>query len=513
MFNEPFMQIHLGRGPRGFEEVSTVQAQGNFYLWESETMKAALMRLCPPRLWPHASYNNSCPRPILVNLRHETMLRELNTALTLSLTDIVDRWWSDKAAKFPQRMPLEPIEEGLLKYVQRALSPYKERKGSWRPDFLVEDIHCADGAVHENFRITEINARFSFNAYMHAVFGHTALEDTGMARYGLVPATTPKKVIDGLFTLFRRDRPLHLLKGKEPGVDFYMFVEAVKRRTGSAPRVIGPSDLRLVINEKRKTGYMLCAISKAPTCHATSTAASPVFVTEDGEFVEEIFQVGLELHQRELVGLPLNMLQELCAICFNDLRTIFLVHDKRMLGIIKQELQDQVARGVLSQQQAVILDRGIADTYLPGSPEIQEILDHSEKHPEVRQHFLLKAIRGGKGDGIVFGDEMTNEEWIAALQRRVSPGLDLETSSVVQRRIISRRYNMVLKASGEKVNYPLIGTYFTVNGAYLGLGGWRSSNERICTVGNGGAWICSVIRREDQFGETVLSQGEGLERN
>jgi hypothetical protein len=119
MFNEPFMQIHLGRGPKGFEEVSTVQALGNFYLWESEVMKAQLMRLCPPRLWPHASYNNSCPRPILVNLRHEVMLRELNTALTLSLTDIVDRWWSDKAAKFPQRMPLEPIEEGLLKVSKR----------------------------------------------------------------------------------------------------------------------------------------------------------------------------------------------------------------------------------------------------------------------------------------------------------------------------------------------------------------------------------------------------------
>lgn len=122
MFNEPFIQIHLGRGLMGFEEVSTVQAQGNFYLWESETMVAQLMRLCPPRLWPHASYNNSCPRPILVNLRHETILRELNTALTLSLTDIVDRWWSDKAAEFPKRMPLEPIEEELLKVSKQFFS-------------------------------------------------------------------------------------------------------------------------------------------------------------------------------------------------------------------------------------------------------------------------------------------------------------------------------------------------------------------------------------------------------
>lgn len=278
-----------------------------------------------------------------------------------------------------------------------------------------------------------------------------------------------------------------------------MFVEAVRRRTGSAPRVIGPSDLRLVLDERSQTGYTLCALLKEPNSNLAPPLGPSVFLTNDGEVVEEIFQVGLELHQRELVGLSLEMLRELSTRCFNDLRNIFLIHDKRMLGIIKQELQNQVVRGVLTQRQAVILDRGIADTYLPGSLEMRELLFYSEKCPDIRQHFLLKAIRGGKGDGIVFGDEMTHEEWIAALQRQVSLGLDLEKSCVVQRRIISRRYDMVLKSSGEKVRYPLIGTYFTVNGAYLGLGGWRSSNDRICTVANGGAWICSVIRREDHF--------------
>lgn len=115
------MQIHLGREPKGFEEVSNVQAKEDFYKRESETMIVQLMRLCPPRLWPHASYNNSCPRPILVSMRHEIMLRELNTALDLSLTDIVGRWWSDKAAMFPKRMPLELIEEGLLQVSEQSI--------------------------------------------------------------------------------------------------------------------------------------------------------------------------------------------------------------------------------------------------------------------------------------------------------------------------------------------------------------------------------------------------------
>lgn len=122
MSNDPFMQIHLERGPNGFQEVSTVQAQPSLYQWENESMVAKLMRLCPPRLWPHGSYNNSCPRPILVNIRHELMLSELHTALTLSLTDIVDRWWSDKAAKFPDRMPLNFMEAAVVKVSKRSFS-------------------------------------------------------------------------------------------------------------------------------------------------------------------------------------------------------------------------------------------------------------------------------------------------------------------------------------------------------------------------------------------------------
>lgn len=39
----------------------------------------------------------------------------LQIALVKASTDIVDRWFSDKAAKFTQRMPLEAREEDLLK--------------------------------------------------------------------------------------------------------------------------------------------------------------------------------------------------------------------------------------------------------------------------------------------------------------------------------------------------------------------------------------------------------------
>ena len=74
------------------------------------------------------------------------------------------------------------------------LPHYTACRGSWRPDFLVEEVKGEDGGMIENFRITEINARFSFNGFMHAAYGQLGLEEMGMKSHGLVSATEPKEV-------------------------------------------------------------------------------------------------------------------------------------------------------------------------------------------------------------------------------------------------------------------------------------------------------------------------------
>lgn len=49
---------------------------------------------------------------------------------------------------------------------------------------MIEDL-CEKGVVTENFRITEINARFSFNGLLHQTYGHLALDDIGIGSHGL----------------------------------------------------------------------------------------------------------------------------------------------------------------------------------------------------------------------------------------------------------------------------------------------------------------------------------------
>lgn len=137
-----------------------------------------------------------------------------------------------------------------------------------------------------------------------------------------------------------------------------------------------------------------------------------------------------------------EVLRQVSLRFYNDMQTILLVHDKRMLRI-------------------------------------------------------LKPIRSGKGDGTVFGDDITQKEWTSILTELSATGLPLEEACAVQRRIVPREYDLLFKASTGMVRYPLVGTYPVINNKPLGLGIWRASGGRIVAISSGGSWVCSVVKRED----------------
>lgn len=271
-----------------------------------------------------------------------------------------------------------------------------------------------------------------------------------------------------------------------------MVVEFVQRHSGITPRFILPADLRLLPDAQAKGGYKLCCVVKS----SDSMVPSSSFLCHNGEILEEIHQLGLELRQQELRALQPEMLHQISLRCFNDLRTILLVHDKRMLGIVKQEIKDLVARNVLTPMQAEALNKGIADTILPGSLELQDLIRHCKESPGQKDEYILKPVRSGKGDGIVFGKELSSAEWISRLQHLSAAQLSAAYGGacIAQRRVKQLLYDVILRPTGVKTQYPLIGTYHSINGEFLGLGIWRSSPDQICAVSHGGAWMCSVTR-------------------
>ncbi|KAJ6486947.1 hypothetical protein C8R45DRAFT_996565 [Mycena sanguinolenta] len=424
-------------------------------------------------------------------------MRAIHDALVLAITSIVERWWTDAEANFPQRMPLEPAEEALLQWLDDILPPCRERLGSWRPDFLVESVPdpTTPSGTKEQFRICEINSRFCWNGFLHLPYGQQALVDLGAETNGFVGAADPKQFFDNIFTLFDATKPLHLLKGAERGLDIHMFADMAEQRTGARPIFVLPEDLRLVPDKAVELGFRLCCVVREEV--ADGGESENRFV-HNGETLEEIHQVSLELHQHELRALSPEMMRALSVRCFNDMRTIFLVHDKRMLGIVQQELDDLAHRGVLSATQAEVLRAGICPTILAGSREAMLFIQQCQNSPTHKNDYLLKLIRSGKGVGLVFGDEVTAAEWDQKLQQYLSDSTIAvgQPAYLVQRQIVQRRYEVLLRdGEGVQENY-LIGTYHAMHGHYMGLGTWRSGPGRVCAISHNGAWICSVKVQE-----------------
>jgi hypothetical protein len=297
------------------------------------------------------------------------------------------------------------------------------------------------------------------------------------------------KVISGLKTHFDSSLPLHLVKGEEYGFDIHMFVPYAQRHLGMDVKIISPKSLRLE-PAAAPGGYKLYCLSEADTKQAT-------ILNDADELLEEVFQLGLELYQHELMAMSFEMLQQVSLRCFNDLRTVFLVHDKRMLGLVLEELDALVERNVLSSRQAERLNKGLVHTMIPGSERLENFTSSCRTDLSLKDKYLVKPVRSGKGAGILFGDQLTQEDWVALLQGMRDPFLKRgKTTYVVQRLIDQRRYDILLDENADAGKFPLIGTFHIVNGTLLGLGLWRTGPGRICALSRGGSWLCSVIQQQ-----------------
>lgn len=274
-----------------------------------------------------------------------------------------------------------------------------------------------------------------------------------------------------------------------------MYTHYAKEYLGQQIRFITPDELILIPSQQSSSGYKLCCLtdpqSSAPNSKIT------LLRNEAGDTLEEIHQVGMELHQHEMLALSYEMLQQLSLRCFNDMRTLLLVHDKRMLGIVLEELDSLVASNVLLPSEASLLQRGICPTVLPGSTEMARLTKLCQLQPSLKDEYLLKPVRGGKGEGIMFGADVAYESWLSCLEDLKSPYLSPEGATmVIQRRIKQARYDVLLREKVGVQRLPIVGTYHAVHGELLGIGVWRSSPGSVCAISHGGAWMCSVMETD-----------------
>jgi len=276
----------------------------------------------------------------------------------------------------------------------------------------------------------------------------------------------------------------------------------------SQTRIVNPANLRLV---------------------PSSTSPTGVSLSDD---IGVLDQFVLELHQDEIENLDEEILLQLARTCWNDLRTIYFAHDKRLLGIIQREAGWLVEMGDITASQAETLRHSIAETYIRGDPIYRLLIDSAD--PEEKNNWTLKTCMAGKGEGMIFGKDLGEKEWKDILKavggsdqfnRNDGGNCTVDTGSVqtnnsssetkfelawqqpyiLQRYISQKKLYLAVRnrtlqtPTFMNVRWVAIGTMLCVNENFLGVSPWRASSEDIVAVGRGGMLLPGVTTPGELF--------------
>lgn len=363
------------------------------------------------------------------------------------------------------------------------MPPIADCLGNWRPDFLLTHNEASGSGPGAGFQICEINCRTPFNACIHSAYKHDITSELFGPDSIIEPAGDSKAMIDGLLDYFNLELPIHLVRGRD-SLDRQEFIQLVELRTGFRPKLVDMTDLQLRRDSSSSTGFALY-------CNHEKTG--------DGNEPEQIHQLALVLFPEEYSEVSPNILCHLAGISVNDLRVNLLVNDQRFLGIILQELDYLKKHNVLTPDEAKILQEGIVDTVLPGSPELQQILErNAESGGNFKNGFILKAARASRGDGHLIGDELSEDEWDAKLVEMQDSTIGPDTTSyVLQPYVRQPKFDILAGSTRVLKNSLVVGTYYSVNGRFAGLGPWRTGTGKICNVYGGGCVLVSSITTVD----------------
>jgi hypothetical protein len=196
----------------------------------------------------------------------------------------------------------------------------------------------------------------------------------------------------------------------------------------------------------------------------------------DGEMLEPVYMVGLQLYDFELFSLSPGMVRHIAACCTNDPRSVFLSHDKRILGIILQELDNLVdTQRALSPAQAQTLREHIIPTILPGTAEFRDLLYRTQTNPEIKDQYILKPARDARGAGILLGRNLSTEKWQSILTSMDSQNTHSLTTQYVLQPMLNLRSLEWYWDEGRQIRKSRsVGTYYSVNGRFVGLGMFRT---------------------------------------
>ncbi|KAF5271469.1 hypothetical protein FQR65_LT05089 [Abscondita terminalis] len=378
---------------------------------------------------------NINPYPLLFS---KELLREINNfhaLLVEAIHKIVTNFFSD-----PQLQQVISLNDTALNLLHRLKDkPYQI--GAIRPDFLFDKNY--------QLKICEINARFPLNAFLISQCIYTEMQQKFVDKFSYFDRKliAPSEVLKQFFDC---EQPVYIFFDKEKSFDIFLLQNIFKKILPNLPlKFLTPSEYSLK-NQSEK----------------------------------HCFQAILNLHQDELFNLKSDLLNEITnKVYFNDLRTILIVHDKRLLSILSNQT---IMSRYLSSEKCNRLATYIIPTYTV----TDNILQNIKTNPK---NWVLKKVSTGKGEGMYIGKETQSAEILTLLNEKK---LDYIAQPFIEQPLFQLLNHSSTNSNSHPDHYQmlnLVGSLLSFNNNLLGPGILRGSNKTIINVAQGGTTIFMPI--------------------
>ena len=380
--------------------------------------------------------------PVVIGEDYLLELNRLCPILCKAIVKVVSAYFADERIR--QIYQLHPVLEKALKLAaHRTYEP-----GFYRPDFLYDR--------NSHARICEIGSRYPLNGWMISYYQNLIYEQLyDLSTTTLEVISAQKQVLNVLIDLWDLSLPVGCIHDEEKGTEI-LFVKRELLRSGGSCISVRPQDLEL------RNGAIV--FQNLPL----------------NQFI-------LEIDREELGKFKPEVLDQLVrqGNYFNDVRTLILVHDKRILSVFWNE---DIMRDYLSEEEYAFLKPYLIPSFV--------IKNEEEIDPYLygTQNLILKLNSGGRGIGAYLKNDCYLDEWESVLRNHWK-------HYMIQHFVDQEVYEI-----GGLSQY-LVGMLLCRNDQHFGPGLFRGSAESVVNVYQGRARIFPVLlQKRDKAGNrnTIL---------
>ncbi|PXY41895.1 hypothetical protein DMB65_04850 [Flavobacterium cheongpyeongense] len=311
--------------------------------------------------------------------------------------------------------------EALLKKT----SHKQYNQGFYRPDFLYD--------INDQAKICEIGARYPLNGWMISYYLKLMSDQINLDEAIATNSDKNlKNIVDDLYHQFAPHKKVAVVHDDEKGTEiFYLKRELAK--LGIELISVKPQDLTVSNNSIIANG-------------------APV-----SQFI-------LEMDREELKKINPEVLDKLIEenTYFNDIRTLILIHDKRVLAVMYDA---QIMSDYLSEEEYSFLKKYLIPSFV--------IQDPAGCDPFIngKENLILKLNSGGRGIGAYVKNDCTEEQWEVIIRENWS-------KYVVQHFVDQKEFTDI--ENHRQIH--LVGMLLCKEDKMYGTGAFRGSDESVVNV-------------------------------